>query len=74
MLPDQRGSHATSIVFKWVVCRSLTEVALDDLDPDHFAAWTKQGWALGNLSSVHINVEVGGGMGSIQFPVANVTT
>lgn len=40
---------------------------------DHFAAWTKQGWALGNLTSVHINVEVGGGMGSIQFPVANVT-
>jgi hypothetical protein len=41
---------------------------------DHFAAWVKQGWTLGNLSSVHINVEVGGGMGSIQFPVANVTT
>jgi len=41
---------------------------------DHFAAWTKQGWSLGTLSSVHINVEVGGGTGSIQFPVANVTT
>ena len=41
---------------------------------DHFAAWAKQGWSLGSLSSVHINVEVGGGMGSIQFPVANVTT
>ncbi|HTA94002.1 MAG TPA: glycoside hydrolase family 11 protein [Polyangiaceae bacterium] len=41
---------------------------------DHFAAWTKQGWTLGNLTSVHINVEVGGGMGSIEFPVANVTT
>ena len=41
---------------------------------DHFAAWTKQGWSLGNLSSVHINVEVGGGMGTIDFPVANVTT
>jgi len=41
---------------------------------DHFAAWAKQGWSLGNLSSVHINVEVGGGIGSIQFPVANVTT
>lgn len=41
---------------------------------DHFAAWTQQGWSLGSLASVHINVEVGGGTGSIQFPVANVTT
>jgi hypothetical protein len=41
---------------------------------DHFAAWAKQGWSLGTLASVHINVEVGGGSGSIQFPIANVTT
>ena len=41
---------------------------------DHFAAWAAQGWSLGNLASVHINVEVGGGTGSIQFPVADVTT
>jgi endo-1,4-beta-xylanase len=41
---------------------------------DHFAAWEKQGWTLGTLASVHINVEVGGGTGSIEFPVANVTT
>jgi hypothetical protein len=41
---------------------------------DHFAAWAQQGWSLGTLASVHINVEVGGGTGSIQFPVANVTT
>jgi hypothetical protein len=41
---------------------------------DHFAAWAKQGWSLGTLTSVHINVEVGGGAGSIQFPIANVTT
>lgn len=41
---------------------------------DHFAAWAKQGWSLGNLASVHVNVEVGGGTGSVQFPVANVTT
>jgi endo-1,4-beta-xylanase len=41
---------------------------------DHFAAWEKQGWTLGTLTSVHINVEVGGGTGSIDFPVANVTT
>ena len=41
---------------------------------DHFAAWAQQGWSLGTLSSVHINVEVGGGTGSVEFPVANVTT
>ena len=41
---------------------------------DHFNAWAAQGWNLGNLTSVHINVEVGGGVGSIEFPVANVTT
>jgi hypothetical protein len=41
---------------------------------DHFAAWANQGWSLGNLVSVHINLEVGGGTGSVQFPVANVTT
>jgi len=41
---------------------------------DHFAAWAKQGWNLGSLASVHINLEVGGGSGSIQFPVATITT
>jgi endo-1,4-beta-xylanase len=39
---------------------------------DHFAAWEKQGWKMGVLTSVHINVEVGGGNGKIDFPVANV--
>lgn len=41
---------------------------------DHFAAWTKQGWSVGDVSSIHINVEVGGGTGSIQFPTASVST
>jgi len=41
---------------------------------DHFKAWEAQGWTLGVLRSVHINVEVGGGTGSIEFPVAEVTT
>ncbi|HMA96738.1 MAG TPA: glycoside hydrolase family 11 protein [Polyangiaceae bacterium] len=41
---------------------------------EHFAEWEKQGWSLGKLTMVHINVEVGGGTGSIDFPVANVTT
>jgi hypothetical protein len=41
---------------------------------EHFKAWEAQGWTLGSLKSVHINVEVGGGTGSIEFPVAEVTT
>jgi len=41
---------------------------------EHFKAWEAQGWTLGSLRSVHINVEVGGGTGSIEFPVAEVTT
>jgi endo-1,4-beta-xylanase len=41
---------------------------------DHFAAWTKQGWTLGYLTEVHINVEVLGGTGEIDFPVASITT
>ena len=40
---------------------------------DHFKAWAAQGWSLGSLTMVHINVEVGGGTGKIDFPVANVT-
>jgi glycosyl hydrolase family 11 len=40
---------------------------------DHFAAWANQGWSVGNVSSIHINVEVGGGTGSIQFPTASVS-
>ena len=41
---------------------------------EHFASWAAQNWTLGTLASVHINVEVGGGTGTIEFPVANVTT
>jgi hypothetical protein len=40
---------------------------------EHFKAWAAQGYALGALTSVHINVEVGGGAGTIDFPLANVT-
>jgi hypothetical protein len=40
VLPVERESHATSIGFKWGVCWSLTEVALDDLDPAFITAIT----------------------------------
>jgi hypothetical protein len=39
---------------------------------DHFAAWAAQGWSVGDVSSIHINVEVGGGTGSIEFPTASL--
>jgi hypothetical protein len=41
---------------------------------DHFAAWAAQGWSVGDVSSIHINVEVGGGSGTIKFPTATVST
>jgi hypothetical protein len=41
---------------------------------DHFAAWAAQGWSVGDVSSIHINVEVGGGTGTIKFPTATVST
>ncbi len=40
----------------------------------HFEAWTAAGMTMGNnLLEAKILVEVGGGQGSINFPVANVT-
>jgi len=40
---------------------------------DHFNAWTAAGMTLGSVLEASILVEVGGGMGSIDFPTANVT-
>jgi hypothetical protein len=67
------GGNATSWTQMWSV-RSMGRQCGTITVSDHFAAWTQQGWKLGNLTSVHINVEVGGGTGSIQFPTADVTT
>lgn len=41
---------------------------------EHFKAWETKGWKLGNLLEVKILVEAGGGSGSVEFPIANVTT
>jgi hypothetical protein len=41
---------------------------------DHFAAWEAQGWKLGVVTSIHVNSEVGGGTGKIDFPFAKITT
>jgi len=39
----------------------------------HFNAWESAGMNLGNLVEAKILVEVGGGSGSIDFPIARVT-
>lgn len=39
----------------------------------HFDAWKAAGMTLGKMDQAQILVEVGGGQGSIEFPVANVT-
>lgn len=40
---------------------------------EHFRAWEAAGMNLGSLLEASILVEVGGGTGSIEFPIANVT-
>ena len=39
----------------------------------HFDAWKAAGMALGKMDQAQILLEVGGGQGSVEFPVANVT-
>jgi endo-1,4-beta-xylanase len=39
----------------------------------HFDAWKAAGMSLGNMLEAKILVEVGGGSGSVDFPVANMT-
>ena len=40
---------------------------------EHFKAWAAAGMTLGKMDQAQILVEVGGGSGSVSFPVANVT-
>jgi hypothetical protein len=39
----------------------------------HFDAWKAAGMTLGNMLEAKILVETGGGSGSVDFPIANVT-
>ena len=41
---------------------------------EHFKKWDSMGWKLGNLLEAKIVVEAAGGVGNVEFPVANVTT
>jgi len=40
---------------------------------DHFAAWAAKNLPLGNVLEASILAEIGGGTGTVSFPVANVT-
>ena len=40
---------------------------------EHFKAWAAAGMTLGKMDQAQLLVEVGGGQGSVDFPVANVT-
>ena len=39
----------------------------------HFDAWAKAGMPLGKMDQVQILLEVGGGVGSAEFPIASAT-
>ena len=39
----------------------------------HFAEWKKVGMSMDNILEAKVLVEAGGGTGSVEFPVANVT-
>lgn len=39
----------------------------------HFDAWAKAGTPLRKMDQVKILLEVGGGVGSAEFPIASVT-
>jgi Glycosyl hydrolases family 11 len=78
MTTGTAGANACSgSVSSWTQLRSTRSTARQCgtiTVSDHFAAWAGQGWMVGDVSSIHINVEVGGGTGSIQFPTASVST
>ncbi len=56
----------------WSVRQSARQCGTISLT-EHFGGWTAAGMQLGSMLEAKILVEVGGGSGSIEFPVANVT-
>ncbi len=69
------GGSRCSGVSNWVQYYSVRTTARDcgviSLT-EHFDAWVSLGMDMGNLLEAKILVEVGGGTGSVEFPVANV--
>jgi hypothetical protein len=56
----------------WSIRQSARQCGTVSIN-QHFDAWKAAGMPLGNMLEAKILVEVGGGSGSIDFPVANVT-
>ena len=57
----------------WSIRQSARQCGVISIT-EHFDAWTAAGMTMGSsLLEAKILVEVGGGQGSIEFPVANVT-
>jgi hypothetical protein len=50
--------------------RSCGQISLTE----HFDAWESLGMQMGDLLEAKIIVEVGGGVGRVDLPLANVTT
>jgi endo-1,4-beta-xylanase len=56
----------------WSIRQSARQCGVVSIS-QHFDAWKAAGMNMGSLLEAKILVEVGGGTGSIEFPVANVT-
>jgi len=66
-----RCSGVTTWDQYWSIRQSARQCGVVSIT-QHFDAWTAAGMNLGNMLEAKILVEVGGGSGSIDFPVANV--
>jgi hypothetical protein len=70
------GGSRCSGVSSWIQFYSIRQQARDCgaiSITEHFDAWAAAGMTLGNLLEAKILIEAGGGTGSIDFAVANVT-
>jgi endo-1,4-beta-xylanase len=66
------GSSVTSWVQYYSVRKTARQCGVISLT-EHFDAWKAKGMTLGALLEAKILVETGGGQGTMDFPVANVT-
>ena len=70
------GSKCGSSITSWLQFYSIRMTARtcgQITVSDHFKAWAAAGMTLGNMDQAQILVETGGGMGSIEFPIASMT-